>query len=92
MGLVNRALPRAELDGATARTVNQLVRGGPAALAACKRLIARVPALAAEGDGEGAWRWTAELSASLFKGDEAREGIQAFRERRAAAWVPQASE
>ena len=36
-----------------------------------------------------AFAWTAQLSAALFASDEAREGMTAFLERRAAAWTPQ---
>jgi enoyl-CoA hydratase/carnithine racemase len=34
-----------------------------------------------------AFRWTASLSAELFKGDEAKEGMQAFLARRPPAWA-----
>ena len=37
---------------------------------------------------EEAFAWTAELSAGLFESDEAREGMDAFLQKRPAAWVP----
>ena len=64
--------------------VGKVVRGGPNALAACKQLIAQVPSM----PRLEAFDWTGPLSMKLFKSDEAREGIGAFRERRDAAWVP----
>ena len=84
VGLVNRALPPAELDAAVDDVLGKVVRGGPNALAASKQLIARVPQMTRDD----AFDWTAPLSLSLFKSDEAKEGIGAFRERRDAAWVP----
>ena len=57
----------------------------PKALAASKQLIARVPQLSRDE----AFDWTAPLSLSLFRSDEAKEGIGAFRERRDASWVPE---
>ncbi len=63
---------------------DQLVRGGPQAVAATKELLRRVPALSiAEG-----FQWTAELSARLFGSEEAREGMAAFVEKRDPEWVP----
>lgn len=84
VGLVTRAVPDGRLDDEVAAVTDDLVRGGPAALEACKRLINEVP----RADRDEALAWTAELSASLFASDEAAEGIAAFLERRDAAWVP----
>ena len=83
-GLINRAVPRELLDDEVASTLRRLVRGGPNALAHTKQLVARVPQM----PRAEAWEWTAELSQRLFQGDEAAEGIAAFRERRDASWVP----
>lgn len=84
VGLINRAVPRDELDEAVDEALQKVVRGGPQALAAAKQLVARVPQMSRAD----AWPWTAELSQSLFRSDEATEGIAAFRERRDASWVP----
>ena len=83
-GLINRAVPRDQLDGEVAATLRRLVRGGPNALANTKQLVTRVPQM----QRAEAWQWTAELSQRLFQGPEAAEGIAAFRERRDASWVP----
>lgn len=85
VGLINRAVERENLDAAVSEVLDKLVRGGPKALAAAKQLITRVPQLSRSE----AWEWTTEMSQSLFKTDEAAEGISAFRERRYASWVPQ---
>ncbi len=84
VGLINRAVPRESLDDAVGEALEKVVRGGPEALAAAKQLVAKVPQMSREQ----AWPWTAELSQSLFRSDEAAEGIAAFRERRDASWVP----
>lgn len=85
VGLVNFSVPPAELDAKVDEVVGKVVRGGPNALAATKQLIARVPQMSRDD----AFDWTAPLSLKLFKSDEAKEGIGAFRERRDAAWVPE---
>lgn len=84
VGLINRSVPDDDLDRAVDELVEKLLLGGPAAMAAAKLLVARVPDL----DRDEAFAWTAELSASLFASTEAAEGIAAFREKRNAAWVP----
>ena len=84
VGLINRAVPAGELDKALAQLLGEVIAGGPLALAAAKGLLATVPAMAPEE----AFAYTAELSANLFKSEEAREGIAAFRDRRPAPWLP----
>ena len=83
MGLINSAVPAAELDAEIALIVADLLAGEPHAIAAAKQLMVVVPTLS-ETD---AFRWTAELSARLFASDEATEGMAAFLEKRPAPWV-----
>lgn len=84
-GLVTSVAAPEGLDAAVAGLVEQLMAGGPEALAHTKDLLRRVPAL----PREEAFAFTAALSAERFSSDEAREGMTAFLEKRAAAWVPQ---
>ncbi len=84
VGLINRAVPREQLDAEISETLDKVVRGGPNALAASKQLVSKVPQMTRDD----AWTWTTELSQSLFQSAEAQEGIGAFRERRDASWVP----
>lgn len=84
VGLLNRAVPATELDAAVDEIVAKLVRGAPGALGAAKQLIARVPDI----DRAEAFEWTAELSAALFRSDEARAGMAAFRDKSDPPWVP----
>ncbi len=82
LGLVNRAVPTDELDATVDSFVADLLAGGPLALAATKQLLARVPDM----EISEAFAWTADLSAALFRSDEAKEGIQAFLEKRSPSW------
>lgn len=84
VGLLNRTVPAEELDDAVAEVVSNLVAGGPAALAAAKRLIGTVPRL----DRDEAFREMHQLAAELFGSEEAQEGMAAWREKRPARWVP----
>ena len=74
---------RAALDAMVARSVANIVQGGPVALAETKGLLRTLAALAPPG--------YAEVGAAAFgrtaAGAEAAEGIAAFREKRAAAWT-----
>ena len=65
------------MDAAVTRYVEQLRLGAPGALAEAKRLI-RQPLDFDELE---------RLSAKMFAGDEAREGMQAFLEKRPPAWA-----
>jgi methylglutaconyl-CoA hydratase len=84
MGLINAAVPADRLDADVEAVVSDLLAGGPEALAACKQLLAQVPGL----PEDEAFAWTSELSARLFRSDEAREGMTAYLEKRAPSWKP----
>jgi methylglutaconyl-CoA hydratase len=84
IGLLHQIVPPAELDGAIAAIVAHAGRNGPAAMSACKRLIANV----AHGAIEQAMReYTAREIAGIRASAEGKEGIGAFLEKRAPAWV-----
>ena len=83
-GLLTAVAEDEALDAVVASYVDQLLLGGPEALAATKELLRRVPAM----PHDEAFTWTAELSATLFAGDEAREGMTAFLQRRRPSWAP----
>jgi methylglutaconyl-CoA hydratase len=82
LGLVDRVAAPAALDAAVAEVTAQLLQGGAAAQAAAKELVAR----AAAGPTPEVRRYTAELIARIRVGPEAREGIDAFLEKRPPAW------
>ncbi len=83
VGLINRAVPADDLDATVDELVTKILRGGPNAVAASKRLVRRVPPM----ERDAAFAWTAELSADLFRSDEAAAGIAAFRERTDPPWI-----
>ena len=83
MGLINSAVPADRLDEEIELIVDDLLAGGPNAIAMAKRLLAGVPEMAV-GD---AFEWTARLSAELFRTDEAQEGMSAFLEKRPPSWT-----
>jgi methylglutaconyl-CoA hydratase len=88
IGLIHAAVPPDRLDEAVGEVVDDLVSGGPAALAATKRLLDRVPGM----DEADAFAWTRQLSSKLFSSDEAAEGMRAFRDKRPASWIPAAAD
>lgn len=82
-GLLNAAVPAAELDDAVAAYVRNVLKGAPAALAGAKQLVRRVPAMAMDE----AFRWTAAESARYFGSTDALEGMTAFAEKRPPNWA-----
>ena len=82
-GLITAAVPPQELDAEVAATAGKLLAGGPAALAAAKRLVYDVPGM----ERGAAFARTAELSQELFASAEAAEGMAAFREKRPPSWA-----
>jgi methylglutaconyl-CoA hydratase len=84
LGLVHEVVPAGQLDEATSRVVDELLKGGPAALRAAKRLIQGLagrpiePALIDD---------TARRIAALRATPEARVGVGAFLEKRAPDWL-----
>jgi methylglutaconyl-CoA hydratase len=84
IGLVHEVVPPEQLDAAVERAVSELLQGGPDAIAAAKRLIRDLsgrPIDASLIDD------TAQRIAALRAKPEAREGIGAFLDKRAPAWL-----
>jgi methylglutaconyl-CoA hydratase len=84
LGLITQAVPADELDAAVDAIVADLLLAGPHAIAASKRLLAEVPGMAVDE----AFAWTQRFSAELFTGDEAKEGMAAYLEKRPPSWAP----
>jgi methylglutaconyl-CoA hydratase len=84
MGLVQEAVPEAELDAAVQRILDSFAQCGPRALAECKALLRKIPAL----DVDAGLRHAEATIAALFASEEGREGMAAFAEKRKARWVP----
>lgn len=88
LGLINKAVPASDLDAEVDLVVQDLLAGGPGALAATKQLLATVP----EMDAAAALDWTGDLSARLFRTDEAQAGMSAYLTKQPAPWAPQSEE
>lgn len=84
VGLLTKAVAADDLDAETERYAQMLLRGAPRALAATKDVLRNGQA---DGFGAGLTKM-AELSATFFGSDEAREGMAAFAAKRDPAWVP----
>jgi methylglutaconyl-CoA hydratase len=83
IGLVHQVVPTTQLDVAVGAAVDALLMGGPEALAACKELVRKSESTnRAEIDG-----YTAALIASARAGEEGREGVAAFLEKRKPQWA-----
>ncbi|KJF73034.1 MULTISPECIES: enoyl-CoA hydratase-related protein [Rhizobium/Agrobacterium group] len=83
IGLINRAVPSAELDGVVEDVLSRLRQNAPGAIAAGKA------AMLAMRDMPASERLTfAEgVIAKISSSDEAREGRQAFAEKRLPIWT-----
>jgi methylglutaconyl-CoA hydratase len=86
IGLVHEVAKPNKLDAAVEHQLEMVLRGGPIALRENKELIATV-----EGGGLSAGaalrHRTAQVIAQLRVSAEGQEGLSAFLEKRAAAWV-----
>ena len=81
-GLINEVVEEEDLDQAVEKKIDQLLTGGPKAIAACKSLLREIPGM----DLEDAVTFTARLLADLRRGEEAQEGMAAFLEKRKPSW------
>jgi len=90
LGLVHDVCEAQELDDHVQAAVAQVLLGGPAALAAAKRLVRDV---ARRPLDEDLVRETADLIAQLRTSREGKEGISAFLQKRSPRWAqgPKAS-
>jgi methylglutaconyl-CoA hydratase len=84
VGLVHEVAQPDQLDLAVERIAGELLKGGPDAIAAAKRLIRDLEGRPIEPSLIDA---TAQRIAALRATPEAREGIGAFLEKRAPAWL-----
>jgi isohexenylglutaconyl-CoA hydratase len=84
IGLVHQLVADAPaLEAAVASVIADCRQGAPRALAETKKLIAALGPLSPDGYAEAG----ALAFARCASGDEAREGIAAFKEKRPPAWA-----
>ena len=82
IGLVHKVVPTGELDAAVNGYVQELLTGGPEAIAAAKALVPQVWGRPLEA----ATTVTAAAIAARRVSKEGQEGLRAFLEKRAARW------
>jgi 2-(1,2-epoxy-1,2-dihydrophenyl)acetyl-CoA isomerase len=78
IGLVNRVVPAADLEGETYALARRIADGPPRVLAAAKALLDRAPGL----DLESALHWEALTQGAMIAAADHREGLRAFFEKR----------
>jgi methylglutaconyl-CoA hydratase len=83
IGLVNRVVPRNDLENETQKISASVLQGAPDALASTKRLIEELWSAPVRKDIEAALRHHMEARESA----EAKEGIAAYLEKRQANWI-----
>jgi methylglutaconyl-CoA hydratase len=83
IGLVNKVVPHEALDGKVDEVSRLLLSSGPEAIAKCKELLQKVPAMSLD-EAKG---YTAEMIAGLRVSPEGQEGMAAFLEKRKPSWV-----
>ena len=83
VGLVNRAVPDAALEGAVAALAEQIASKSPLALSIGKEAFYRQ----AEMPLAEAYRFAAEAMARNMRGADAAEGIDAFLDKRDPVWT-----
>ncbi len=83
LGLITTAVEPEALDAEVGAVVDDLLLGGPNALAAAKDVLRRVPNM----HPDNAFPWAAARSAELFASDEAAEGMAAYLEKRTPDWA-----
>lgn len=88
IGLVNKVVVHEDLDRKVGEVTRLLLSSGPEAMASCKELLHRVPAMSLEE----ARAYTAEMIARLRVSAEGQEGMAAFLEKRKPAWASEQNE
>ena len=83
LGIITRAVDSGSLESEMQSILSDILRGGPMALGATKRIINEVPSMS---DSE-AFEWAAQYSDALFDSVEASEGMTAFLEKRDPDWI-----
>ena len=71
-----------DVDTTVDRLCDGVLAGAPAAVAATKDILRRVPGM----ERDAAFDEMRRLSEALFRGPEGQEGMAAFREKRAPVW------
>ena len=82
VGLINKVVDDAQLDGAVKELIQSILTSGPNAVAMAKKLINEVPPMTPEQFRP----FTAEMIARLRVSEEGQEGMAAFLAKRKPKW------
>jgi crotonobetainyl-CoA hydratase len=82
IGLVNEVVPRAELDAAVARWIDDVLACAPLSVRAIKQVVRRTAQLSAE---QARGQLLPALAEAL-QSEDSREGVRAFVEKRKPVW------
>ena len=82
LGIINEVVPRADLDAAVDRWLNDVLACAPLSIRAIKSVVRRTPHLTAR---EAQAQRLPALVAALSS-EDSEEGVTAFREKRAPVW------
>jgi methylglutaconyl-CoA hydratase len=82
VGLINKVVDDAQLDGAVNELIQSILTSGPNAVAMAKKLINEVPSMSSEQFRP----FTAEMIARLRVSEEGQEGMAAFLAKRKPKW------
>ena len=85
IGLITDTVPTGQLDGHVQDLIDLLLEGGPNAQALIKQLVRHVANPL--GDSEALDEYTSNMIAVMRVSEEGQEGLNAFLEKRRAAWV-----
>ncbi len=83
IGLINRVVPRNELDGEVQKLVSAILQNAPGALSNSKRLLEQLWSTSVKEDIERALAHHMQARESK----EAKEGVAAFLEKRSPGWA-----
>ncbi|SFP54050.1 enoyl-CoA hydratase-related protein [Variovorax sp. 770b2] len=83
MGLVNEVVPRAELDAAVDRWVQQMLACAPLSLKAIKQVVRRTGTLSPAE----AHRMRLPALVAALQSEDANEGVLAFQQKRKPQWL-----
>ena len=80
-GLINQAVPQAEVLDAAVALAERIAKNGPIALAATKQMVRT-----ASTDLKRAQELAKEWQPKVFNSEDAKEGAKAFIEKRDPVW------
>lgn len=85
LGMINRVVPHADLDAVAMDVATEIAENAPLAVQSTLRIIKRT--LEPKGVFEDVWSFNNSEADAIVASNDAREGAQAFREKRKPVWT-----